>query len=53
MRVLRFLVNWALFLTLPIYGGTVVLILALQETLIKKYAPFIEIFQGKRWFWGA
>lgn len=50
MRLLRFFINWLLILTVPIWGGLVVLIMIVLD-LTANANGMREIAVGKEWLW--
>ncbi len=49
-RILRLLVNWTLLLTLPVWGGLVLLVLFLGAVIGGELDP-VKTALGRHWFW--
>lgn len=51
MRVLKIILNWMLFLTLPIWGGPVLFALFIMDAILGKNDTPRKILAGKQWAW--
>lgn len=51
VTLVRLVVNWLLVITLPVWGGTVLAVVAVKDAITKDFLIRQALFTGKRWFW--